>query len=358
MISRRIAAVSLAAALSTTMLAGCATNEAGDLPSDLSGTIDGSGSSAQGAAQEVWVAGFQRNNAFVTVNYDPVGSGAGRQAFLGGGTDFAGSDSPLSDEELESEFPSCVPGGGAIDLPLYVSPIAIAYRVEGVSNLRLDGETLARIFRGDIARWDDPALVALNPGAPLPNAPITAVHRSDDSGTTKNFTEYLAAVAGDAWGAEADDTFPFPVGESALGNSGVVEAVASGRNTIGYADASKVGDLDVASILVGDQFVAPSAQGAAIAADLSPRIPGRAEHDIALEIDRTTTAAGAYPLVLVSYVITCQEYRDADTGELVAVFLAHIVSPAGQAAAEKSAGSAPLAPGLLADVEAAIASIR
>lgn len=359
MTSRRpTVAVVAAFALSAAVLAGCATNEAGDRPSNLRGTIDGSGSSAQGAAQEVWVAGFQRNNAYVTVNYDPVGSGAGRQAFLGGGTDFAGSDSPLSDEELASELPSCAPGSGAIDLPLYVSPIAIAYRVEGVSDLRLDGDALAGIFRGDIERWNDPALVALNPDATLPDAPITAVHRSDDSGTTKNFTEYLAAVAPDAWGAEADDTFPYTGGESALGNSGVVEAVAGGRNTIGYADASKVGDLDVASILVGDEFVAPSAEGAAIVADLSPRIPGRAEHDIALEIDRTTTAAGAYPLVLVSYVITCQEYVDAAAGELVAAFLAHIVSPAGQAAAEKSAGSAPLAPGLLADVEAAIASIR
>lgn len=354
----RVPRAVLALATAALLLAGCATNEAGDTPSNLRGTIDGSGSSAQGAAQEVWVAGFQRANAYVTVNYDPVGSGAGRQAFIGGGTDFAGSDSPLSDEELASDFPACAADSDVLDLPLYISPIAIAYRLEGVTDLRLDAATLASIFRGDITRWDDPAIAALNPDAALPSLGITAVHRSDDSGTTKNFTEYLAAVAGDAWGAEADDTFPFTGGESALGNSGVVEAVSGGRGTIGYADASKVGDLDVALLEVGDQFVAPTAAGAAIVADLSPRIPGRTEHDIALEVDRTTTAEGAYPLVLVSYVIVCQEYADASAGELVAAYLAHIVSPAGQTEAEESAGSAPLAPGLLADVEAAIASIR
>ena len=347
-----------AGVLAALLLSGCAVNEQGDTPSDLAGTIDGSGASSQGSAQEVWVAGFQRANAGVSVNYDPVGSGAGRQAFLAGGADFAGSDSPLSEEELAGELPGCAPGSEAIDLPLYISPIAVVFSIAGVDELRLDAASLARIFSGEITRWDDAALVELNPGVSLPSAEITAVHRSDDSGTTTNFTEYLHAVAPEAWAADPSGTFPFRSGESALGNSGIVGAVDGGVGTIGYVDASKAGDLDIASILVGDEFVQPSAAGAAALVDLSPRLPGRGEHDIALDVDRTSTAAGVYPLVLISYLIACQEYGDANTGEIVRAYLEHIASPEGQAAAEEIAGSAPLAPGLLAEVQAAVATIR
>ena len=344
--------------LATVLVSGCAVNEQGDTPSDLSGTIDGAGASSQGAAQEVWVAGFQRANAYVNVNYDPVGSGAGREAFLAGGADFAGSDSPLNEEELAGEFPACAPGSEAIELPLYISPIAVVFTVEGLDELRLDAASLAQIFSGEITRWDDPALVALNPGVTMPDSAITAVHRSDDSGTTTNFTEYLHAVAPDEWPAEPDGTFPFRSGESALGNSGIVEAVTNGIGMIGYVDASKAGDLDIASILVGDQFVQPSADGAAALVDLSPRLPGRGEHDIALDVDRTSTAAGVYPVVLISYLIACQEYADPASGEIVRAYLTHIASDEGQRAAAETAGSAPLAPGLLAEVRAAIDSIR
>ncbi|MDH6180054.1 phosphate transport system substrate-binding protein [Microbacteriaceae bacterium SG_E_30_P1] len=352
--SAAAAAVVIAAAL----LTGCAVNEMGDTPSDLEGTIDGSGASSQSAAQEVWVAGFQRANAYASVNYDPVGSGAGRTAFLAGGSDFAGSDSPLNDKELAGEHRTCAEGTTAIDLPLYISPIAVVFNVAGLDELRLDGPTLARIFADDVTRWDDPALVELNPGVDLPDAAITAVHRSDDSGTTTNFTEYLDAVAATEWGAEPSGTFPYLSGESALGNSGVVAAVEGGRGTIGYVDASKAGQLDIASIRVGDDFVQPTADGAAAIVELSPRLPGRTEHDIALDVDRASEEPGVYPLVLISYLIVCQEYRDANTAELVRAYLTHIASDAGQADAQDIAGSAPLAPSLRADVQAAIDSIQ
>ncbi len=346
------------ALLALAVLGGCAANELGDTPSSLRGTLDGSGSSAQGAAQEVWVAGFQRNNAFVTVNYDPAGSGAGREAFLSGGTDFAGSDSPLNDDELAGEFLACAPGSKAIDLPLYISPIAIVFQVEGVTELNLDADTIAAIFKGTITRWDDPAIAALNPGTTFPATTITAVHRSDDSGTTKNFTDYLAQAAPTVWDVEADDAFPFAVGESAQGNSGVVSAVRNGRDTIGYADASKAGDLSVASLRVGDSFVPPSAEAAAAIAEISPRIEGRAEHDIAIAVDRTSEEEGVYPLVLISYVIACDEYADSNVSLLVTEYLRYIVSDAGQTAAAETAGSAPLAAGLRQEVLDAINSIR
>lgn len=353
----RSASIAVVLGVVVLTLSGCAANELGDTPSALRGTIDGSGSSAQGSAQEVWVAGFQRANASVTVNYDPAGSGAGREAFLAGGTDFAGSDSALSDEELAGDFEGCAPGSKAIDLPLYISPIAVIFNVDGVDELRLSADLVAAIFAADIERWDDPRLVELNPDADLPDAPITAVHRSDDSGTTKNFTDYLAQAAPDAWGAEADDAFPFPVGESAQGNSGVVSAVTNGRNTIGYADASKAGGLGVASLLVGDQFVAPSAEAAAAIVDVSPRQPGRAEHDLALDLDRTPDEPGIYPLVLVSYLIVCEKYPDAETAEIVTQYVRYIASEAGQLASQEAAGSAPISESLRTEVIQALDSI-
>ncbi|MCC6855567.1 MAG: phosphate ABC transporter substrate-binding protein PstS [Microbacteriaceae bacterium] len=339
-------------------LSGCAVNEMGDLPSDLSGTLDASGSSAQGSAQEVWVAGFQRLNASVTVNYDPAGSGAGREAFLAGGTDLAGSDSPLSDDELAGEFGGCAAGSRGIDLPLYISPIAVIFNVDGLDQLRLSPQVLAAVFRGDIERWDDAAIVELNPDSMLPNAAITAVHRSDDSGTTKNFTDYLAQAAPGVWDKPAGDAFPYATGEAAQGNSGVVSAVTNGSNTIGYADASKAGDLGIAQLEVAGEFVAPSANAAARIIDISPRVPNRTEHDLAFQLDRTPDEAGIYPLVLLSYLIVCEEYPDAGTAELVRAYLSYIASDDGQRASAASAGSAPISAALAEEVNAAIASIR
>lgn len=357
MIRARGAALCAAVVVVTLAVTGCAANELGDRQSNLKGTLDGAGSSAQGSAQEVWVAEFQNDNASVTVNYDPSGSGAGREAFLAGGADFAGSDSALSDEELAGDFGSCTEGTQGIDLPLYISPIAVIFNAEGVDELNVSAALIAQIFSGDVDRWDDAAIAELNPNVSLPDEPITAVHRSDDSGTTKNFTDYLHQAAPDDWTSEASDTFPHP-GESAQGNSGVVSAVTNGQFTIGYADASKAGDLSVAKLQVGSDFVPPSAEAAAAIADISPRVEGRNPQDIAIAVDRTPDADGVYPLVLISYLIVCQEYRDPQVAELVTAYVSYVASDEGQAAAAESAGSSPISPTLSQEVADAIASIR
>jgi phosphate transport system substrate-binding protein len=340
------------------LLSGCAVNEAGDQESALSGILDGAGSSAQSAAQDVWVASFQRENASVTVNYDPSGSGAGREQFIAGGVSFAGSDSALTDEELAGEFAGCAPGSSAIDLPVYVSPLVLVYNIDGVDDLRLDAETIAGIFSNTISRWNDPAIVALNDGASLPDAPISAVHRSDDSGTTKNFTDYLHDNVPGVWDAEAADAFPYSGGEAAQGNSGIVSAVDGGINTIGYVDASKAAGLNVAELKVGDDFVEYSAQAAAAIIDASPVVERENENDIVVDVDRTSTANGVYPLVLVSYLIACEEYADPAEAELVTGYLRTIASSEGQADAAGGAGSAPLSEDFSARVLAAVDSIR
>jgi phosphate transport system substrate-binding protein len=322
----------------------------------LSGTLSGAGSSAQEAAQGAWKAGFQSANSGVTVNYDPSGSGAGVEQFLAGAVKFAGSDAYLDDGQLAASKKVCN-GETAIEAPDYISPIALVYNLDGVKKLQLSPDTAAKIFAGKITKWNDPAIKADNPGATLPSGSITPVHRSDDSGTTKNFTDYLHQTAATAWPAEAAETWPFKSGEGANGTSGVVEAVTNGKGAIGYADASQAGKLGVASIKVGGSYVAPTADAAAKAADVSKRVPGRAANDMALSVNRTTTAAGAYPLVLVSYVIACPTYADAATANLVKGYLGYVVSSEGQAAAGKAAGSAPLSSTLSSSASAAVQKI-
>jgi phosphate transport system substrate-binding protein len=152
------------------------------------------------AAQEKWVAEFQTANSGVTINYKPDGSGAGREAFAGGGADFAGSDRAFKDEELGAgKFAGCAADSSALNLPVYISPIAIVFNVDGVTELTLDAKTVAGIFTGKITKWNDAAIAATNSGVNLPDAGITAVHRADGSGTTNNFTDTLSKLAGDVW---------------------------------------------------------------------------------------------------------------------------------------------------------------
>ncbi|MCM3655813.1 phosphate ABC transporter substrate-binding protein PstS [Agromyces mediolanus] len=359
----RLGRAAVVAAVAAVALSSCAANEGGgaapsESASSLSGTINAAGASSQGSAQEAWVAAFQTENPDVTINYDPSGSGAGREAFIAGGVDFAGSDSFLNDDELAGTFAACAPDTKAIDLPVYISPIAVIYNVEGVDELNLDAATLAKIFKGEITTWNDAAIASLNPGATLPASNITAVHRSDDSGTTKNFADYLNQNAPEVWDQKPADTFPFQAGEGAQGTSGVVDAVTNGVNTIGYADASRAGDLGVANIKVGDEFVSYTAEAAAAVVAESPLVEGREANDLAIALDRKTTDPSHYPLVLVSYAIVCQEYADAEQGELVKNYVGYLASEAGQATAAEQAGSAPLSSELADKVAAALESVK
>lgn len=363
----RAAVVAAAGAL---LLSSCAANEPNTPAetggnettapeSSLSGNLAGAGASSMGAAQEAWIAGFQTENPDVNITYDPAGSGAGREQFIAGGVAFAGSDAVLKDEELAGTFGQCVADTQPVDLPVYISPIAVIFNIEGVDSLNMDASTIAKIFSGQITNWNDPAIAALNEGVELPDAQITAVHRSDDSGTTENFTEYLAATAESDWTEGVFETWPAAYGgEGAQGTSGVVDAVTNGQNTIGYADASRAGSLGTVALQVGEEFVPFSAEAAAAAVDASPRVEGRHEGDIAIELDRTTTEAGAYPLVLISYVIACTDYQDDATAELVKAYLTYVASAEGQAAGQENAGNSPISDTLRDDIMAVVETIQ
>jgi len=356
--------VTLAGLLALT-LAACGSDDAtgtGSTPgsgssqtsSSLSGTLNGGGSSAQEKAQQAWVAGFQTANPDTTVNYSTTDSGAGRKGLLDGSLDFAGTDSALTEEELASATDRCY-GGAAIDLPVYISPIAVAFNIEGVTELKLSADVVAKIFAGKITAWDDPAITEANPDAKLSGA-ITVVHRSDDSGTSKNFQDYLSKAAADVWTYEVSNTWPVSVGQGANGTSGVVQTIQSAPGTIGYADASAVGSLGKVSLGVGSDFVAPTADAAAKTVDVSPRDDSRAEGDIVIEVDRTTTEAGAYPAILVSYLAVCDTYDSQEKADLVKAYATYVAGD-GQAQAATAAGSAPISDALRTDVLAAIDAI-
>lgn len=356
----QLGAVAAVAALSLTACAanegtpgGSATEPGTDGPA-LSGELVGAGASSQEVAVQAWAAGFQTANPDVTVSYDPAGSGAGRESFQAGAVAFAGSDRAFKAEEIEAgPFDACVDGSGIVEIPSYISPIAVIFKLEGVESLNLDPATIAGIFAGDITNWNDEAIAATNEGVELPDLEITPVHRADDSGTTENFTDYLYQAAPEAWEWEADGVWPIESGEAAQGTSGVVAAVEGGNGTIGYADASRAEGFGQVAVQVGEEFVAFSPEAAAAVVDASPREEGRTEGDLAIALDRTPDEA-AYPIVLVSYMLACEEYADPAQASLVKGFLEYVISEEGQQASAEAAGSAPISETQRGNMQAAL----
>lgn len=354
------ASASAAAVLSLTLAAcGAANEEGGDDSNEpsLSGTLSGGGASSQEAAVQAWKAGFQTANPDVTVNYDPAGSGAGREQFISGGLAFAGSDAYLDDEELADAKARCS-DGEIVEVPSYVSPIAVIYNVEGVDNLQLSPKVIGEIFENKITKWNDPAIADENPDADLPDSNITAVHRSDDSGTTENFTEYLEAASEGGWSKGAVETWPIKSGEAASGTSGVVAAVEGGNGTIGYADLSQAGDLNTVKVKVGDNYTEPTPEAAAASLDAATPVEGRSETDLALDLDRETTEDGVYPIVLASYMIACQTYEDQAEADLVKGWMSYVTGEEGQQESADNAGSAPITGEFADKVATAIETIK
>ncbi|MBZ2197474.1 phosphate ABC transporter substrate-binding protein PstS [Occultella gossypii] len=371
--SRRLAGISVISALALTLAAcgggdGDDTSTDGDTggdngggaTSDLSGSIAGSGASSQENAVGGWIAGFTEANPGVTVSYDPTGSGTGREQFLNGTVLFAGSDAAMSEEELASGVDRCY-GGEVIELPLYVSPIAVIYNLPSVEaeNINMDPATIAGVFAGEITNWNDPAIADANPDVELPDLPIVPVNRSDESGTTENFTEYLTATAADVWTHGPVETWPISGTQSGAQTSGMIDTVSGAEGTIGYADASRAGDLGTVAVGVGEEYVPFSPEAAAQILDVSPAAADATDLRLTIDLARDTTEAGTYPIVLVSYSIACSVYETEEDAANVAAYLTYVASPEGQdrAAQPDVAGSAPISDDLRERVTAALDQI-
>lgn len=347
----RVAAVASIGALALTACggndggSGAATTTAAADTSSLSGTITSGGSSAQANAQAAWATGFKAKAGSVTVNYDKTqGSGGGVTNFLAGSYDFAGSDAALKPDQLTQSQQLCGPGG-AVDLPIYADGVSVIFNVQGVDTLNLDAPTIAKIFTLQITNWNDPAIKALNPNATLPDLKITTVTRSDGSGTSFNFTNYLHGTAGDIWTADANTAWPAQyAGSAQKGGSGVVQAVSAGNGTIGYADHSAIGQTKAAKIKAGSTFVAFSQKGvtATLANAVTPA-SGRPEGDLAQQVDYTKlNTPDVYPIPLLSYAILCTKFKDPAQAKLTTAFIGYAASQEGQKVAAANAGSAPI----------------
>ncbi|MGW7351649.1 phosphate ABC transporter substrate-binding protein PstS [Streptomyces sp. NPDC054784] len=311
---------------------GGSSKAASNIKCEGKGNLLASGSSAQKNAMDVWVKNYQAACPDTQINYKPTGSGAGIQEFLQGKTAFAGSDSALEAEEVTQSKKVCK-GGQGVDLPLVGGPIAVTYNVSGVEDLVLNAETLAKIFDSKITKWDDAAIKKLNPDAKLPSTKIQAFHRSDDSGTTDNFTKYLNTAAPDAWKYEPAKKWAAEGGQSADGSSGIATNVKQNDGAIGYAELSYATGNDIPTVKLdtgADAPVEATTENASKAIS-EGKIVGKGS-DLALELDYKTTAAGAYPMVLVTYEVACDKGNDAATLDATKSFLKYAASEDGQKA--------------------------
>jgi phosphate transport system substrate-binding protein len=302
--------------------------------SNLSGTLNGSGSTFQKTFEETMIAAFQEQASNLTINYNGVGSGQGKTDLANKVVDFAGTDSLVKPEDA-SKYTA---GGGVLYFPLVAAPITVSYNVSGVDDLKLDAETLAKIFQGDITKWDDAAITALNDGADLPGDDIVIAHRSDGSGTTSNFTKYLDAAAQGTWKLGSGDTVNWPKNSQAgNGNAGVAQIIKSTKGAIGYvdlADATGSGLVMAQLENKAGKFVAPTLDGAAAAVE-----------GTTVDADLTYSpldAAGdaAYPITSPTWIITYKHWSDAKKLAAMKGYLNFVLTD-GQDLA-KDAGYAPL----------------
>jgi phosphate transport system substrate-binding protein len=308
------------------------------------GTLNAEGSSAQKNAIEEAIASFQEACQGATVNYNPTGSGAGIKQFLAGQVDFAGSDSALKKEEKDGKVETAEAekycGSPAWNLPMVTGPVAVSYNLPGVDKLVLTPDVIANIFNGKVTTWNDASIAKVNSGVKLPSTPIKVFFRSDESGTTENFTKYLAAAAPSAWTAEPGKSWTGK-GEGKEKSSGVAGAVQSTEGGITYAEWSYAKDnkLGIAQIDNGAGPVELTGEtvGKAIA---TAKHDGEG-NDLRLKLDYATKEPGAYPINLVTYEIVCSKSKDPAKAELTKAFLKHFSSEETQAALEEI-GYAPL----------------
>ena len=291
----------------------------------IDATLNAAGATFPKAFYEVAIAGYQRVQPGVTVNYEGTGSGTGRQRLQDGVVDFAGSDGLVAAADAgkyKGEF---------LYVPTIAAPITVSYNLPDYEDLVLDAATIARIFLRAIKRWNDPAIAALNPQVKLPRTVITVAHRSDGSGTTENFTKYLAAAAPGAWTLKPGSTVEWPADTQAgNGNSGVAQIVKTTPGAVGYIDLSdaRASGLQVAKVTnKSGRAVAPTleASSAALAG-------ARINNDLTYN-PLNADAAAAYPITAPTWILVYKNQPDKAKGAAIKSFLRFVVGNA-QAAAK------------------------
>jgi phosphate transport system substrate-binding protein len=309
----------------------------------LSGTISGAGSTFAQPIISQW--GSELKGQGLTVNYNSIGSGGGVSQFQEDTVDFGDSDAAMTDEEVEVAEKNGTP----VHVPVELGAVTVSYNLPGVeTGLKLDGGTVADIFLGNITKWDDPAIAKLNPGVELPSTPITVYHRSDSSGTTALFTEFLADYSPE-WKSKlgAGDTVKWPTGTGANGNEGVAGGVGQTEGAIGYVELAYALQNQFTFADVENkagQFVEPSLESTSAAGE-DVEFPA----DLRFSMINASSSPKAYPIASTTFVLVyedlCKAGKSEETAKNVVAFLDYALGTEGQAAGEKL-DYAPLAPEL------------
>ncbi|MFT4306361.1 MAG: phosphate ABC transporter substrate-binding protein PstS [Microbacterium sp.] len=364
----RLAQVGALAAVAAVALAGCASSSTSDsssasasasIDASLSGTVTAGGSSAQANAQTAWAAAFTSVATGVTINYDKtLGSGGGRTNFIAGSLDFAGSDAPLTADETTQAAATYT--SGAVNLPIYLDGVAVAYNSSISDTLNLSTETIAKIFSGQITNWSDDAITADNGGTALADQAINVVVRSDSSGTANNFTNFLYASDPTDWTWEGSGTFPADITgvDAQKGGGAVATEIAGVAGSIGYLDnsalidgvsAASVNGIELTSDAVSEAFTAGATENSnGVDGDLS----------LAFDYDAINEDADAYPIPLLSYAIIPLEFTDTENADATIAYLQFIATSTGQQVAAAKANSVPLPQSILDEVQATLATVE
>jgi phosphate transport system substrate-binding protein len=318
----------------TLLAIGCrAANEAPSSPSGPSQgdrhALAGAGATFPAPIYQQWFAAFPHTaeGLGVQVHYDAVGSGKGIAAFTERRVDFGASDVPLSPDELTKAEAA---GGPVLHIPTVLGAITVVYNLPGAPRLRMDAKLIAQLFLGKIATWKDPRIAALNPAARLPDLPVSVVHRSDSSGTTANFTAFVAGPdAGFRRRVGQGKLVNWVTGQGAEGNDGVAAAVKQTPGAVGYVELTYALDqhLPVADVRnIAGRFVTPTPKTVAAAAeDMSLASAG----DFARSL-LYTTGRNAYPISSYTYLLVFARQEDTGKGRMLANLLRYLAGP-GQA---------------------------
>jgi|CZKL01.1.fsa_nt_gi phosphate transport system substrate-binding protein len=286
-----------------------------------------------------WDSDYGKSHS-LHINYLPVGSGGGIDRLRKGYGAFAASDAPLRDDQLQGLPP-------IVQFPVTAGPVCVIYNLPGLKTpLKLSGKTLAAIYAGEIISWQDPAVVRDNPGTALPRASVIVVHRSDGSGTTNIFTNYLSS-ASTTWKATAGQglSVNWPKGVGANGSNAVLNAVKGSVGAIGYAELAyaKNAGLPVASIQNrAGEFVVPSPSSAFLAVNIAVDVLAR---DLRTPIvDPPATAKGAYPITGLSFILIPKDIKGGIDGDQAALrdYIAYALSTGQETAEELSYAKLPV----------------
>ena len=336
---QRVATVGAAAVATALSLAACSSSSSSSTPASssssatssassssssaaVSGTLNGSGSTLQLTYQEAAISAFKTVQSGMTVNYGAGGSGKGRTDLASGVVNYAASDSPIPSSEA-STFK-----GTVLYFPDVIAPVTVSYNLSGLSKpLQLSAPVIASIFQGKITTWNNSAIAADNPGVTLPSTAITIAVRSDSSGTTQNFTQFLVDATGDGWTLGTSSTIKWPsTARAGNGNGGVASIIKSTPGAVGYVDYSdaKASGLTFANIKnsAGD-YVAPSVAGASAAASQVTVKPNLTFSAI------WAPGATSYPISAQSYVLVYETQSNANDAKMLQAWVGYLVG-AGQ----------------------------